>query len=331
MYDLRYVSQLDCNITDLCDKTCSFCPRHDPDIYPNNNKHMSVDLFKKIIDECLEVGYSKDILLCGRGEPSLNKYYEDILELLHHPKRTWRTALTTNGRKIEKYWDFYTNNFDFITLNTYTNQKEYDERVKKYGWKLNTTGKHGNTPRTVYNLDHYFKPDGATVEEANEGKKGFQKGFEIKSSPGVTWRHNFNKRCGLQGDIKQNPAIKKSCAHAMEFIFLNFDGKIHMCCNDWGSGNGKGQTIVGDFSKNNLFDEYRRNKKRAMINHNLINGRRYMIDACSKCEIIQKGDIRRMEKAKKDAHLMNYLGKILMTKDNEMYVNDKNLQRIERE
>ena len=116
----------------------------------------------------------------------------------------------------------------------------------------------------------------------------------------------------------------------MEFIFLNFDGKIHMCCNDWGSGNGKGQTIVGDFSKNNLFDEYRRNKKRAMINHNLINGRRYMIDACSKCEIIQKGDIRRMEKAKKDAHLMNYLGKILMTKDNEMYVNDKNLQRIER-
>ena len=146
----------------------------------------------------------------------------------------------------------------------------------------------------------------------------------------VNWRHNFNKRCGLQGDIKQNPAIKKSCAHAMEFIFLNFDGKIHMCCNDWGSGNGKGQTIVGDFSKNNLFDEYRRNKKRAMINHNLINGRRYMIDACSKCEIIQKGDIRRMEKAKKDAHLMNYLGKILMTKDNEMYVNDKNLQRIER-
>ena len=104
-------------------------------------------------------GFKRDILLCGRGEPATHKEYQTILELLHHPDRTWRTCLTSNGYKIDKYWDFYTNNFDNIILNTYSTKEEYDERVEKYGWKLNTSGKHGTDKKHVYNLEHYFKPD----------------------------------------------------------------------------------------------------------------------------------------------------------------------------
>ena len=151
MYDLRYLHQIDINLTDLCDKTCSFCPRHDSEIYPNN----------------------KDILLCGRGEPSLYKHWEEAVKLLCHPDRKWVANITTNGRKFEKYWDLYTNNLDFVTLNTYTNKEDYDARVKKYGWKLNTSGKLGNSPRKIYNLEHYFKPDGTSVEDINEGELTF--------------------------------------------------------------------------------------------------------------------------------------------------------------
>ena len=73
MYDLRYLNQIDINLTDLCNKTCSFCPRHSPEVYPNNNQHMSVKLFEKVIHECLDVGFKRDILLCGRGEPATHK------------------------------------------------------------------------------------------------------------------------------------------------------------------------------------------------------------------------------------------------------------------
>ena len=38
MYNLGYLRQIDVNITDLCNKTCSFCPRHNPEIYPNSNE-----------------------------------------------------------------------------------------------------------------------------------------------------------------------------------------------------------------------------------------------------------------------------------------------------
>jgi len=337
MNNLSYVWQIDVNITDLCNKTCSFCPRHDPEIYPNNNQHMPVELFKKIIDECLEVGYDKDILLCGRGEPSLHKDYEQILKLLHHPDRKWKTNLTTNGRNFDKYYDFYTNNFDFVILNTYTTQEEYDERVKKYGWKLNTSERHLRTdkPRNMYNLEHYFKPTGADVDEVNSMTgEGFTKGFELPAKPDVTWKHSFNKRCGLQDDIKVNPAIKDACGHPLEFLFLNFDGKIHMCCNDWGSGGGKGQTIVGDFTKDTIWNQYRRSKKRAKIVHNLLNGRRYNIEACSKCEVandLEKTRCSNIVKGKhpNDSTLLNYLGKLLMT-EKDYYDTDRDMENINR-
>ena len=330
MNNLNYVWQIDINLTDLCDKTCSFCPRHDPKIYPNNNQHMDFDLFKKIIDECLEIGYDKDILLCGRGEPSLYKHYDKAIELLHHPDRKWNTCLTTNGRKWEKYYDFYTNNFDFVILNTYTTQEEYDERVEKYGWKLNTSGRLGNTPRKIYNLEHYFKPDGANVEEVNSKKKGFKDGFTLPSKPDVIWSHHFNKRCGLQETINVNPNITKPCMHPLEFLFLNFDGKMHMCCNDWGDGGGKNQTVVGDFTKDNMFNQYRRSKKRAKIVHNLINGRRYNIEACNKCEVTNKAEVQRgLHTKKNDIGLMNYLGKLLMTEE-DFYFNDYDMEKIKR-
>jgi len=221
MNNLDYLWQIDINITDLCNKTCSFCPRHDPELYPNNNQHLSLDLFEKIINECLEVGYEKDILLCGRGEPSLHPQYKEIIKLLHHPDRKWATCLTTNGRNWTKHYEYYTNHFDFIILNTYTTREEYDERVEKYGWKLNTSGKFGDTPRKIYNLEHYFKPDGATVTEVNESKKGFRDGFKLPSHPDITWKHDFNKRCGLQETINVNPNITKPCMHPLEFLFLN--------------------------------------------------------------------------------------------------------------
>ena len=300
MNSLQYLKQIDINITDLCNKTCSFCPRHDSALYPNNNQHMSLDLFKKVIDECLEVRYSKDILLCGRGESSLHKNYEEVLELLHHPDRTWKTCLTTNGRKLEKYWDYYTNNFDFIILNTYTNKEEYDERVKKYGWKLNTSGKLGDSPVKIYNLEHYFKPTGATIDQVNNSEKGFERGFSLPASPGIRWKYNFNKRCGLDGTITENPAIKSPCLHPLELLFLNFDGKMHMCCNDWGTGGGKGQTVVGDFTKNNVFEQYLESRKRDMIIRSLINGRRHDIEACKKCEVKNRTEIKRAVKIKNE-------------------------------
>ena len=35
------------SITDLCNRTCVFCPRFDPMVYPNNNAEISLKLYEK--------------------------------------------------------------------------------------------------------------------------------------------------------------------------------------------------------------------------------------------------------------------------------------------
>ena len=35
--DLPGLLTIEINITELCNRICSFCPRANPDIYPNNN------------------------------------------------------------------------------------------------------------------------------------------------------------------------------------------------------------------------------------------------------------------------------------------------------
>ncbi len=318
MYNLGYLRQIDVNITDLCNKTCSFCPRHNPEIYPNNNKNISIELFTKIINECKEQGYRRDIMLCGRSEPTMHPQFDEIFELLTQKDKTWNAAITTNGYKLDKYWDRYYNKLDGLILNTYTNRKEYQERVDKYGWDLKSNHKkHG--------VEQYYKPDGATVDEVNAKAERFQ----LADGNGKWYMNSFNNRCGIQPDAKDRYSGSNNlhgCIHTVDLLFLNFDGKVHMCCNDWGPGGGEGQTEVGEYINHNIFYAYRKNKKRAQISHHLLNGRRHMIEACSSCTVNTDTKVA-IESAKNDPLLQNYLAKLLQSKD-EYYHDESSMDKI---
>ena len=41
-------SWIDISLTELCNRVCSFCPRADPDFYPNQNLHASNALIRRI-------------------------------------------------------------------------------------------------------------------------------------------------------------------------------------------------------------------------------------------------------------------------------------------
>ena len=39
---LDSILTVEVNTTELCNRTCVFCPRHDPEVFPNRNLHMTV-------------------------------------------------------------------------------------------------------------------------------------------------------------------------------------------------------------------------------------------------------------------------------------------------
>ena len=46
-----FFTWIEFSITDLCNRTCVFCPRFDSNVYPNNNEEISLELYEKIMSE----------------------------------------------------------------------------------------------------------------------------------------------------------------------------------------------------------------------------------------------------------------------------------------
>ena len=60
-----FFSLIEFNLSGLCNRTCVFCPRVDPKIYPNVNEHIPVELYEKIMSELAEVDYDGMIHYCA--------------------------------------------------------------------------------------------------------------------------------------------------------------------------------------------------------------------------------------------------------------------------
>ena len=67
---------IELSLIDVCNRSCSFCPKSDPSVAPNTYQKMSRTLIDKLSSELKKIKYRGAIALCGYGEPLLHK---DIL------------------------------------------------------------------------------------------------------------------------------------------------------------------------------------------------------------------------------------------------------------
>ena len=89
-------SWIDISITELCNRRCVFCPRADPDFYPNQNLHFSIDLAKKIAGELIYNNYKGGVVFCGYGEPLLHPRIYDLISVF----KGIHLEIVTNGDKL---------------------------------------------------------------------------------------------------------------------------------------------------------------------------------------------------------------------------------------
>ena len=91
------LSTVEINPTELCNRTCSFCPRSDPNVYPNRNLNMTIDTAENISNQLLEANFTGDIHITGFGEPTLNP---DILGIIKAFSNNFFTEMITNGDRL---------------------------------------------------------------------------------------------------------------------------------------------------------------------------------------------------------------------------------------
>ena len=123
------------NPTELCNRTCSFCPRHDIKIYKNQNKHISIETIKNLCIGLKELNFKNRIGFVGFGEPLLCKtIIESIKTVKDLIPDIEYLEVNTNGDKLTK--DIIKKLFDVgcshISISMYDSDKsEYFLSLKK--------------------------------------------------------------------------------------------------------------------------------------------------------------------------------------------------------
>lgn len=79
---------------DMCNRACSFCPRVDPDVAPNQTLVMPSTLYRKMAAELKDLDYRGTVMLAGFGEPMMNR---DIHRMAAEFGAVCNTEITTNG------------------------------------------------------------------------------------------------------------------------------------------------------------------------------------------------------------------------------------------
>ena len=194
-------SWIDMNVTELCNRQCVFCPRIDPNVYPNQNLFMSLDLVEKIGGELRALNYEGAVVLSGFGESLLHPQILHLAQALGPPLHT---ELVTNGDRLTVglIKQLFQVGLSFIAVSVYDGQEQLDRLGAMFA--LAGCGEDQSLLR-----DRWHGPD---------------QGFGLK----------LTNRAGTVDAGNQPPVLKdKLCFYPAYSMMIDFNGDVLLCVQDW--------------------------------------------------------------------------------------------------
>lgn len=184
------------NITELCNRTCSFCPRHDPAIYPNRNVNMTIHTATKIAKQLADMQFSNRVSIVGFGEPFLHKQLATIVAIIRNalPDLRWLEVIT-NG--------------DHLT-------RERVERLQQAGLNQLTISMYDEDISTAVS----DMLDGIDINLTFKDVHTDIKTVEVNRSDILMQSQQLHKR--------------GPCYVPFYKALIDYDGSVVLCNNDWG-------------------------------------------------------------------------------------------------
>ena len=89
------------NPTELCNRTCGFCPRSDAKKYPNQNLHISAETVGSLSKKLADFGYKGRLGWSGNGEPLLTENFLEHVEFVSRANPDLSVhEINTNGDRL---------------------------------------------------------------------------------------------------------------------------------------------------------------------------------------------------------------------------------------
>lgn len=278
---------IDVELASICDLACPHCSR---EYIVTPDKIMNMDLYKKIIDE-ISIMEVPSIKLNWRGEPLL---HPNIFECIDYAKKkgileviinTNATSLTKKKSEelIDSGLDYIIYSFDGGSKATY--EKMRPGRFKKNAYenviqniknfKEIRDQKNAKFPvtkiqmimtsETRNEINDFYKTfgtivDDVTVTQYNE-RGGNLNDLDANTKNKLTNYLNENNLpldTSYMVDIDKNIFIskkRKPCEQIYQRLMITYNGRVGMCCHDWGAQHGIGYISQDAFEEDKKFKE----------------------------------------------------------------------------
>lgn len=237
------------NTTELCNRTCVFCPRHDKNVYPNRNLNMSLETAQAIADNLSLDNYKGKISYSGFSENLLNKKFADIIKILKEKLPETTAECNTNGDRLTPEYakQLFDSGLDILYINLY----DGIDQIEKFDEIMKDIDKSKYKYRAHYSQADY--------------------GLNINNRGGsITW-------LGLDEE-SVNELKGQPCHYPFYKMFVDWDGEVIFCANDW-----QKERKVGNLAKHRLKDVWL-GKDLNVIRKRLIKGDRSE-SPCNKCTV----------------------------------------------
>ena len=266
--------------TSMCNYRCVFCFQTDNKLTSKSNSHMghmSLKLFKRIIDEI--EGNVQGVTLASRGEPLINKY---ICEMLEYMKGKFlATKINTNGSLLtdKTIRSLLSSGINTIVFSADAASEDLYSKLRV----------NGNLNKVLNNVRRF-----------NEIKdKEFPNNRSITRVSGVYYdkNQNIDEMHNVWGELvdqvafveycpwtniyqKSENNIKTPCSDLWRRMFVWWDGRCNPCDADYLS-----TLKIGSFPKNSIKEIWNSDIYKD-IRQLHCNSKRQEKNVCSKCSVI---------------------------------------------
>ena len=239
-------SWIELSLIDVCNRSCSFCPKSDESIAPNTHQKMNDKLIDKLVSDLKAINFDGAFCLCGYGEPLLHK---DLLNIVNKLGEIGGVEIITNGDPLNK-----------DILRQIHQSKATRLLISLY-----------DGPDQINKFKNLIKE--ADIDEDFVILR--DRWYSDKIDYGVKLTNRVGTiSVGNQPDSKN--FSNKKCFYTAYQVLIDWNGDVFLCPQDW-----QRRITMGNIMQNNFFEIWK-GPVLSKYRRQLLNGER-KLNPCSKC------------------------------------------------
>jgi len=245
-------TEIEISESGTCNRTCSFCPRSDPN-FVDKKEFISNELYEKLCLELSKVKYEGTIRFSGFVEPMLDKNIYNLLKMTRKYLPKGNIEMVTNGDPLnhERLKKLYLSGLNKILISVYDGPED-SKKFKNMCNNLNLNSKQYHIRDRYLSAEEDF---------------------------GITLSNRAGQMEKAEHSIKSlDRSLKSPCYIPSYTFFLDYQGDVLMCPHDWGK-----KIILGNL-KNESFLNIWFSKKSLLIRKKLVNADR-SFTPCNICDV----------------------------------------------